>query len=312
MVTSIGSTGAQNLVRMLRAKAPNDWFIVAGDASPEHGGLGLAHKDVHLPRGDDPTYVERLISCLQAERIELLVPVMEAELKRVTEHRARFEAMGVQVLLSPSTTIQTCMSKKRLAHLLDSLNIDTPAMIDPHTEPRFPIFARPDFGSGSRGAHQVKDLAELDRLRAQNQHWTLTEWIEGQEFSIDGFSFHGDLVHAVCRSRDEVRNGLAFRSTVVELGAREALLVRLCKSLEIHGFFNFQFRRTESGRETYFDLNPRLGGAMVLSFAAGLDPDRLLKGVLAGRVDGSFSTQVGLKLYRRYENIFVNADGALL
>ena len=129
-------------------------------------------------------------------------------------------------------------------------------------------------------------------------------WIDGTPYSIDGFAYPaGRLVHAIRRRRDEVRGGLVVRSEVVPLSPYRERVELLCRSLSLQGFFNVQLIEDERGQAWFHDLNPRLGGGMALSFAAGLDAPRYLEAVDRGEAPSIGGREaVGMRLSRRWHN----------
>jgi carbamoyl-phosphate synthase large subunit len=308
LLTSMGCTGSQNLVWALRRSGRH--FIVGADARAEHGALDMVDVSVQVPMGNAPTYIDALEALLVQHRIDQLIVVMEPELRAVSRAAERLRATGAVPVISPAATIDVCASKKRLAEVFRACGLPTPRVVDPLTWTKGPVFVRPDSGTGSVGARIVRSPADAEALLVDPQPMVFTEWINGEEFSIDGFCEQGgNLVHAICRRRDEMRHGLAVRSTVVPMPSERSPLAALCTRLRIYGFFNLQFRRTPDGRNFYFDLNPRLGGAMVLSFAAGLDAPHYLQASLAGiPIEDPHQTRLGLSLRRRWHNLFVS-DG---
>jgi carbamoylphosphate synthase large subunit len=303
----MGSTAAQNLVHALRADSSRVWRIIGGDLQARHGGLGLADVDVELPDGTDASrYLECVKSCAKENGPQLFVPVMEPELRAASLHRAALEQQGLRVLLSDPACIEICASKRKLAEAFRDAGLDTPA---PRTaNGPYPVFARPDCGSGSRGATVITNRDAFEQLGRTDL--AMTEVIEGSELSVDGFARSGGQIEQlIARTRDEVRLGLAVRSRVVAV-PDELLpgLEKLCARLGVDGFFNVQFRIVAGRGPVFFDFNPRLGGAMNLSFAAGLQAAKLLLAWLGEAAwPGPAAPRIGMELYRRWHSVIIDA-----
>lgn len=309
LVSSLGSTAAQGLASAL-LESPDMW-VAGADMREDHAGEDLCDYQVVWPAGDDPDFAEVVAAALEELRIDLYVPVMEPELRACAEHRAQLESGGARVLVSTPHAVQVCASKSQLALAMREAGLAVPAAVV--SGERFPVFVRPDRGTGSRNCGVAHDAAELERLRRIiDAPIVTTEVVEGPEFSVDGFAdADHELRGLVCRTRDEVRGGLAVRSTVTELPAGlEGPVTSLARSLGLVGFFNLQFRERE-GQALCFDLNPRPGGAMALSFAAGLDPAAHLL-AFAGQANwpDTRPARVGTSLRRRWQNIIVEPDEA--
>jgi len=303
----MGSTAAQNLVHALRADSSRVWRIVGGDLQSRHGGLGLADVDVELPAGTDAArYVACVRSYVEENGSQLFVPVMEPELRAASLHRTALEGQGLRALVSDPACIEICASKRKLAESFRDAGLDTPALRT--ADGPYPVFARPNCGSGSRGATVITNRNALEQLGRTDL--AVTEVVEGPELSVDGFARHGGQIEQlIARTRDEVRVGLAVRSRVVPV-PDEILsgLGKLCARLGVEGFFNVQCRLAPGRGPVFFDFNPRLGGAMNLSFAAGLQaPELLLAWLGEAAWPGPAAPRIGMELYRRWHSVIIDA-----
>lgn len=305
LVTAMGSTASQNLVGALRADTRRRWGVVGGDARAWHGGLGLCDDDIVLPRGDAPGYAAAVGEAATAVGARAVVPVFGPELVAMVG----CQVPGAVVIAPPAEAVEACLSKRRLCGVLAAAGIDHPRVIEPADVDVWPVFCRPDVGTGSRGAVAVSDRGALDRLLADDPDRVVTPLATGVEHSIDGFAWpRGRLVHAIARVREEMKGGLAVRSTVVSLSPFQEVVEAAVAALSLRGFFNLQLFAHDDGVEV-FDVNPRLGGAMALSFAAGLDAPGYVAAVVEGApLPRGGRERVGLRLLRRWHNVFVQSD----
>ena len=138
LIASMGSTAAQNLVWALRRPDPRKWFVIGADAQKYHGGFGLGDVDVQLPAGNDPRYVKELLRTTNRNSVDLIVPVMEPELESVSANFDLLHESGSTVIVSPHEAIEICASKQKLAERLESLDIDTPVVLEPGKVRSFP------------------------------------------------------------------------------------------------------------------------------------------------------------------------------
>lgn len=300
LITSMGSTASQNLARFLD---PNYWETWGADQRGYHGGLGICEHNVQLPNGNDSGYWSSLNQLITACGIDLVLPVMEPELLAVCKHAPKG---GRSILVGGEEGITVCRSKSALEGKLQEAGFDVPRRIE-ESNPIFPAFGRLNQGSGGRFAQRIDNVGEYHSFKAHHEDIVLHEFIEGLEISIDFFADAShEVVHKVARLRQEVRNGLAVQSEVIEFPEELAKPLRLLsRNLAIKGFANLQLIQ-HKGTWLAHDLNPRLGGAMFLSFAAGLDPNQLLKCWLEGGGYPQLGTRVGLQMYRRWENVILD------
>jgi carbamoylphosphate synthase large subunit len=304
LVTSAGSTAGQNLLRFLR-DADGEFFVIAGDCESEHAARDLAAKNVLLPRGDDHGYAQALAKAVERTRADVVIPIMEPELAALAEATSsRSYQLGCPLMMSPPETIRTTLSKRASYRVLSDVGIGVPEQIDAAAASSFPVFVKPNAGTGSRGAQACRDRAELDVCLARTNDPVVEAVIEGEEYTLDGFADHSSkLLHFIARERTEVRSGLSTRTHIVDGARFSDEITRITEGLGLVGFFNVQCIES-NGVRTYIDVNARLGGAMVLSFVGGLAADRLIRGFVSGDYsDFSPTTRVGLKLIRRWENL---------
>ncbi|MEZ4459264.1 MAG: ATP-grasp domain-containing protein [bacterium] len=295
LISSMGSTAAQNLARILTGQT--GWRTIGGDMESAHGGLGLCDVDVRLPRGDDSCYAATAKAMMEAHQAQLFVPVMEPELLAMCSFASE------AVVVSKFRAVSTARSKKRQNIAFESAGLRPIAEVEARWTGKI-MFARPDFGTGSRGALLIRSETELTQHQQSHPDSIYCEYLDGSEFSFDGFVDQtGTLRGLISRRRIEVRNGLAVKSEIVATPSTVIDGIRaLVMQEEVRGFFNVQ--AIQVGQDFFFhDFNPRPGGAMYLSFVGGLPPDLLLTAWMNEGPWPVCEPRVGAKLFRRYENI---------
>jgi len=262
-----------------------------------HGGLGLCDLDVRLPRGDDPVYSTRVFEFLDDQRVDIFLPVMEPELLAMCGFASD------KILVSNEPTILMARSKRRQNLAFRDAGLVPMAEVEAHWAGK-ELFARPDFGTGSRGAVRIGSEPELNHYRKAHSDAVYCEYLAGTELSFDGFADQNGILRGlVTRRRVEVRNGLAVKSEIVQTPTDiSRRIAKFVAHNEVRGFFNLQAIQVEN--DFFFhDFNPRLGGAMYLSFVGGLPADTLLKAWIKGGPWPTCQPKVGTKLFRRYENV---------
>ena len=308
LLTSIGSTASQNLLWALqRDSAPV--FSVGANAEVPSNARGLVNIEVQVPFGNNPDFIDRIIELVRIHDVELFIPVMEPELLAVSVARDRLDATGAQTIVSPEHAIRLCRSKSALMRRFDDIGIPHPRLVAPDSV-NTPVFARPEQGTGSMRARML-NAPDARRALQTEPDLVFTECIDAPEFSVDAYADRpGHLVHAIARSRDLVRHGLVVRSKVAPLSRQVRDYVeRVCAGIELDGFFNIQYFDTANRGPLFFDLNPRLGGGMALSFAAGLDASEYLRARIEHRAPATARKEiVGLQLLRRFHNVIIETN----
>ncbi len=95
------------------------------------------------------------------------------------------------------------------------------------------------------------------------------EYLPGKEYSVDALAQYGKPIITIPRSRDKIRMGISFKSTVVHDKDIIKYSEKIITTLGLHGYIGFQFKRDEHGTPKIIECNPRVQGTMVAATAAG-------------------------------------------
>lgn len=289
-----GAGGPAAVSAMLDLPDAVEW--VAADVDPHAVGLYLVPADrrVLVPRGEDPELVDRLLEECVRHRVEVLWPTVDTELLPVAGAADRFAGIGVRVLASPLSALDTCLDKWLLVQRCRGV-VRVPdtavltADLDLAARP-LPFVLKPRRGSGGRGVRVVQHLDEAAGAPLDGSY-VCQEFLPGEEFSIDVLSRpDGTVAAAVPRRRDKVDSGIAVAGrTVRDLGL-EAFGAAVATAVGLRGVSNVQVRRDTAGRPALLEVNPRLPGTMPLTVAAGVDmPAWALLALLGGSIPAGLS-----------------------
>jgi carbamoyl-phosphate synthase large subunit len=151
--------------------------------------------------------------------------------------------------------------------------------------PTFPLFIKPRDGSSSLGAHKIDSPQDLAYYRGLYPGSIVQEFIEGVEYTVDVFAdFQGCPRCAVPRRRHEVRGGEVSKSQAVQ---NLRMMKEHCRLVEAlggcRGMITIQCFLTPKDEIVFIEINPRFGGGVPLSIAAGADSPRWIIEGLLGR-----------------------------
>jgi hypothetical protein len=229
---------------------------------------------------DEPECVDDIAEFCARRKITHVVPLMD-------------EAAVVcgdlpQCIGSPSSVAMLCHDK---LHFRNWMLEHHPALYPSPSFMRYPKFAKPRFGHGSRGTKVLSRPETIEMSAA----WVIQDYLDGDEVSVDLFVAAGECVGAVARSRDRVEGGEVIESTV--LAAEQAVFyctdaAAVCCDMGIVGPANVQFRGSK-----IIEVNARFGGGSLLSINAGLP---LVSLALGHRLDGPPWRVAGGMTMRRY------------
>jgi carbamoyl-phosphate synthase large subunit len=155
--------------------------------------------------------------------------------------------------------------------------------------PERPVVLKVATGTGAEGLKILRaDCSEagmflsrlnrdvtLERAIVQLEHVTpwprlmVTEYLPGEEFSVDVLCYRGEWHGGVVRRRDESIFGLATNAIVVERPHLLDLARTVVEQVGLEFIANVQFRCAADGSEKVMEINPRVPGTIGLSIAAG-------------------------------------------
>jgi carbamoyl-phosphate synthase large subunit len=130
------------------------------------------------------------------------------------------------------------------------------------------VIIKPCNGRGSKGIilafNNISKIEELTSQIDKKEH-IVQEFIPGKEFSVDVLCDNeGRLLNAVVRERIEVDSGIAIVARTVRNERILEYVIKIVETLLFRGFNCLQFK--EDNNEFYLtDINPRIGGASILS-----------------------------------------------
>jgi carbamoyl-phosphate synthase large subunit len=249
--------------------------VFAADMNPGvSAACRVADRAFRMSRVTDEGYLDELLSLCEEQRIGLVVPTIDTELMALAGAKARFADSGIELVISDEALVRACRDKRLTAELFASLDIDTPALMDP-AHLTFPCFSKPYDGSRSVGAKSLAVPSDLTDGMRHDPKLIFMEYIDStyDEFTVDAyFDRNGILKCLVPRHRIEVRDGEVSKGVTRRGHVYDYLKDRLAKIRGARGCLTVQLFAARDGRRyAALEINPRFGGGYPLSYAAGAD-----------------------------------------
>lgn len=254
-------------VRAALARRRDIELFSAGADVPGHAPYAFRRHSV-LPDLRGAGWLGPLAELVARHGIDLIVPGHDDAGLALAEAADRIAA---GIVTSPLATCRVARSKRSTyAALADVVAV-------PHVHPsprdvdRFPVFAKPDRGQGSRGARVVADRDALARALAEGSDLVM-ELLPGDEHTVDCFSDRDrGLLFARGRRRIATRAGISMRSAPVDDPALDEMARAISSRLEFHGAWFFQTRRDAEGAHRLLEVAPRIAGTSALTRAMGVN-----------------------------------------
>ncbi len=225
-----------------------------------------------------PRYIGQLLSIVKANRVKLLVPTVDLDLKVLARNKPKFTAAGCHVLVSAPEVVDICQDKRRMHRFLAKNGFDTPPTMSVRSalskgKLNWPCFLKPWNGSAGKQNTIVNNRRELLFYAKRIPNAICQEFIKGTEYSCDVYIDFGMKVRCVVpRKRIEVRAGEVSKGQVVKNPRIMSQAAMLAETLRAGpGVITLQLFLTDDNRVKFIELNPRFGGGAPLSIKAGAD-----------------------------------------
>ncbi len=308
LITAISSSNAISFIKGLRSQSEIKLRIAGTDISKKvfSAGAQFVDKFFEVPPASEAHYVSALLEICRKNNIDILVPIIDEEFLPISKNRKRFEAANTRVMLPAHEHLLQCHDKYKTYLFFKEHNIPTPSTsLTPPGPKGCPVLAKPRFGRGSRDISTIRNIDDLRRLEGRNH--IFQKIIRGEEYTIDTLSdTEGRAIAAVPRLRLEIRNGISYRAKTVKNKRIEDTSVSICEMLKLTGPACIQCIMAPTGRPYFFEINPRIGSAVVLTIRAGINiPFLAVKNILGMRIPrliGKF--QENVVMLRYWEEIY--------
>ena len=209
LITGAGTTAASNLIRSLRADVRSA-AIIGCHSDRFVLKKSEAERNYLMPGLDHPEFFRALSRVIKKERIELLIPTADTDVRALARRRARIPC---RLFLPRTPVIELCQDKYRLNTFLRKRRVPAPltypvtsltaiTKIFARLPARRLVWCRARAGSGALGALPVRSPAQArswieywrDMRKIPPTAFTLSEYLPGRDFSCLSLWNRGTLV----------------------------------------------------------------------------------------------------------------------
>jgi carbamoyl-phosphate synthase large subunit len=99
----------------------------------------------------------------------------------------------------------------------------------------------------------------------------VTEYLAGEEYSVDCLANQGEVKVIVPRLRTRTINGISVEGEFVNDKTIIEYCSEIIKELQLHGNIGIQVRRSPEGKPLILEINPRVQGTIVAGLGAGIN-----------------------------------------
>ena len=286
--------------------------VVATDMQLSAPALQAADVKLQVPAVYDPEYVKITLRICEEQKIDALISLNDLELPILAENKAKFEALGVKVIVSDPQVIDIAFDKYKTAQWVESLGLVAPKtyvrLADVKEalakgEIEFPLFMKPRWGSGSIGLESIADMEELDiyynllmkkikktilaTASVGDEYIMIQEKLTGNEFGLDIMNdLTGKNVAVSVKQKLAMRAGETDKAVTVDLPEVREMGKKIGEALGHIGNLDVDIMQRADGAYCVLELNPRFGGGYPFSYEAGVNmPKAIIQWVKGEEVD---------------------------
>jgi carbamoyl-phosphate synthase large subunit len=235
-------------------------------------------------------YIKQLLMIVKTNKVKLVIPTVDLDLKLLAQNKPKFTAIGCWVLVSTPEVVEICQNKFKTFHLLHKKGFDTPVTVSAATalskkKLTWPCFMKPRDGYAGRGTAIVNNRRELLLFSKRIPNAICQEYIWGTEYTCDVFvDFSMKVRCVVPRKRIEVRAGEVSKGQTVKHPHIMREAARLVETLGAGpGVITLQLFLTDDDKVKFIEINPRFGGGVPLSIKAGANFPKWILQELLGK-----------------------------
>lgn len=288
--------------------------IVATDMQLSAPALQAADVKIQVPAVYDPMYIDITLNICKEQKIDALLCLNDLELPILAENKARFEALGVKVIVSDPEVIDIAFDKYKTAQWVESLGLNAPKTYVTLASAKealakgeiaFPLFMKPRWGSGSIGLETIDDMKELDiyyhllmkkikktilaTASVGDEYIMIQEKLTGKEFGLDVMNdLQGNNVAVSVKQKLAMRAGETDKAITVDIPEVYEMGRKIGESLKHIGNLDVDIMQRANGDYCVLELNPRFGGGYPFSYEAGVNmPKAIIQWVKGEKVDAA-------------------------
>lgn len=334
-MTGAGAPGAAGILHCLK-QDPSIRITVA-DANPHAVGRYLHGDFSVIPAANDPSFIDKVLALCRQKNIHAVLPLVTRELIPLAQHTQAFELAGARVLVSPAASLEIANDKSRLYEFLQWRGIEVPGFriveniaqfkeaVKELGYPQKTVCFKPSISNGSRGFRVISaDMDEAHLLFNEKPNSTYTsftdavrilslrafpqllvsEYLPGEEYSVDCIARHGEAVLVVPRARKKMINGISVEGEFVKDEGITAYCSRIIGELQLHGNIGIQVKRATSGACLIVEINPRVQGTIAAALGAGVNLPLLAIQQELNMPRGNIAVNWGTKFSRYWKEVF--------
>lgn len=334
LVTAAGNVFMPGTLACLKNNGERNIRLIGADMNKDETILQMCDAAYQVPACSDASYVDRLLEICKKEAVDILLPIMSAELDSLAERREEFATIGTAVSVSEKEALFIANNKKRLFDFLVKEGIPCSRYMAVYSVeelincahnlgyPEKRVCVKACGGSGSRGfrilaenasrfqmfMHEkpsagiitLKEMCDLLKEADIFPEIMVMEYLPGNEYSVDLLADHGTVLASCCRRSLRMENSIMLETVIDQNPEVISLCNLITEKLGLDGNIGFDIRERSDGTPVIMECNPRITAGIPFFLHAGVNLPYLCVKKMLGEEITMAIPESGIIIRRRW------------
>lgn len=334
LITACGNVYMPGTTASIKNNGERKIRLIGADMNHDDTILQMVDQYYQVPRGDDPNYAKAILDICVKEHVDVIIPIMSAELITLAENEEMFRNAGVTLSISNLESLKIANNKLALFEYMKANDIPVPKFwqvnsvedVDPAIEHiGVPVVFKTNEGSGSRGMRIIDpSKSRFDILfheKPTSAYVTLQdfketlqegdmppmlamEYLPGHEYTVDMLCDNGKVLYNMCRRGLNVQTSIILDGVVEEKPEITALCAQVAEKLKLTGNIGFDVKERADGTPVIMECNPRATAGVSEFTASGVNLLYLNIKRCLGEPLPEVTPKYGVIMKRRYQEMY--------
>ena len=334
LITACGNVYMPGTTASIRNNGERKIRLIGADMNHDDTILQMVDQYYQVPRGDDPNYAKVLLDICIKEHVDVVIPIMSAELVALAENEEMFRNAGVTLSISNLESLKIANNKLALFEYMKANDIPVPKFwmvnsvedVDAAIEHiGVPVVFKTTEGSGSRGMRIIDpSKSRFDILfheKPTSAYVTLQdfketlqegdmppmlamEYLPGHEYTVDMLCDNGKVLYNMCRRGLNVQTSIILDGVVENKPEITNLCAMVAEKLKLTGNIGFDVKERADGTPVIMECNPRATAGVSEFTASGVNLLYLNVKRCLGEPLPEVTPKYGVIMKRRYQEMY--------
>ena len=334
LITACGNVYMPGTTASIRNNGERKIRLIGADMNHDDTILQMVDQYYQVPRGDDPNYAKVLLDICIKEHVDVVIPIMSAELVALAENEEMFRNAGATLSISNLESLKIANNKLALFEYMKANDIPVPKFwmvnsvedVDAAIEHiGVPVVFKTTEGSGSRGMRIIDpSKSRFDILfheKPTSAYVTLQdfketlqegdmppmlamEYLPGHEYTVDMLCDNGKVLYNMCRRGLNVQTSIILDGVVEDKPEITNLCAQVAEKLKLTGNIGFDVKERADGTPVIMECNPRATAGVSEFTASGVNLLYLNIKRCLGEPLPEVTPKYGVIMKRRYQEMY--------